>query len=145
VICDLGARLYRLSGTIDGQVADLVTPSTFPGTTKGTVNVVVTRGDTSFRTTVTLNGDCAPPTVTPPPPVTVTVPVTPPAAKPPAAKPPVKAKPKPKPKPKPKAKPKPKQPTKHVCLPLKDGTQRMWVPHHGCVILRPPTGETLTG
>lgn len=138
VICDLGAQLYRLFGTIDGQAADLVTPPTFPGTTKGVQQVVVRRGDTSFRTTVTLNGDCAPPTTVTPPPVTVVVPLAPPvAAKPPAAKPPVKPKPvvKPKPKPKPKhhAKPRPRKPTVHICKPLKDGTLRIWVPKKGCM------------
>jgi hypothetical protein len=56
VICD--GMIYRLSGTIDGQAADGVTPATLPGATKGTINVTVTRGDTSFRTTVTVNGDC---------------------------------------------------------------------------------------
>lgn len=145
VICDLGAQLYRVFGTIDGNAADLVTPSTFPGTTKGIVEVVVKRGDTSFRTTVTLLGDCAPPTTVTPPPVSVTVPVTPPAtAKPPAAKPPVTVKPKPKPKPKAKPKPKPKKPTKHVCLPLKNGTKRVWS-QGMCHTVKPPAPSHLTG
>ena len=65
------------------------------------VNVTVTRGDTSFRTSVTANGDCAPPTVAAPPPQAVIVPVT--VFKPPAATPSTK----PAVKPKPKAKPKP--------------------------------------
>jgi len=144
VICDLGAQLYRLSGTIDGQAADLVTPSTFPGTTKGTVEVIVQRGDTSFRTSVTLNGDCAPPTTVAPPPVSVTVPVTPP---PPAAvtpKPKPTVKPKPKPAPKAKPKPKPKKPRKHICKPL-NGKTRYWVPGKGCKTPLSPIPSKLTG
>jgi len=98
VICDRGAQLYRLSGTIDGQVADMVTPPTFPGDTKGIVNVTVTRGDTSFRTTVTLNGDCTTTSTTPSTVVTtaVTVPTTTtPATTTPATKPAAKPKAKP--------------------------------------------------
>jgi hypothetical protein len=61
VICDNG--VYKVSGTVDGQAADSVQPATIPGSTKGTVEVIVTRGDTSVRTSVTVNGDCgAPPT-----------------------------------------------------------------------------------
>ena len=150
VICDLGARLYRVSGTIDGQAADVVTPATFPGATKGVVEVVVRRGDTSFRTTVTLNGDCGPPATVTPPPVSVTVPVTPPAtAKPPAAKPPaVKPKPKPKPKPAKPAKAKPAKPVVHKCVPTKNGTPRVWVksgPNKGCHAQKPPGPQKLTG
>ena len=70
VICSGGG--YVLSGTVDGQPADSVTPATLPGGTKGTVNVTVTRGDTSVRTTVTVNGDCAPAT----PPTTTTTTTT---------------------------------------------------------------------
>lgn len=147
VICDLGAQLYRLSGTIDGNAADIVTPATFPGSTKGVVEVIVRRGDTSFRTTVTLNGDCGPPTTVTPPPVSVTVPVTPPAATPPAAKPPA-AKPPVKPKPtkpkKPKAA-KPHKPTIHKCVPTKNGTKRVWVKGSGCHTVKPPQPEKLTG
>ena len=56
--CDRGSQTYILSGTIDGLAANSVTPATLPGFTKGTTNVTVTRGDTSFRTSVTTNGDC---------------------------------------------------------------------------------------
>jgi len=109
VICD--NHVYRLSGTVDGQAADTVNPATLPGDTVGVSNVVVTRGDTSVRTTVTTLGDCATPS-TPP---TTTSTAAPPAVVPPVA-PAVKPKPKPvrkpvakpKPKPKPKVKPKPK-------------------------------------
>jgi hypothetical protein len=119
VICLMPAAIYQLSGKVDGQTADSVTPATLPGTTKGVTNVVVTRGDTSVRTTVSTNGDCVPPptpgaiAVTP---AAVTTPT--PTTTPPAAKPVVKPKPKPvrkpaaKPKPKPKAKAKPKPPKK---------------------------------
>lgn len=114
VICLLPAGVYQLSGTVDGNVADSVSPATLPGNTKGVSNVVVTRGDTSVRTTVTTNGDCGTTTtvtVAPPPPATVTPPAT--TAKPPAAKPKPQAKPKPKPKKRTtsvkKPKPKPKK------------------------------------
>lgn len=115
VICDSGAKLYRVSGTIDGFAADSVTPASFAGNTKGTTLVEVKRGDTTFRTSVVTNGDCdvsqppAPPPPTTLPPIAaaaVTTPVAP-AAKPkpkPVRKPVAKAKPKPKPKH--KAKPK---------------------------------------
>jgi outer membrane biosynthesis protein TonB len=115
VICLLPAGVYQLSGHVDGQTADKVEPATLPGNTKGVSNVVVTRGDTSVRTTVATLGDCgttttvtivttsAPPAVTPP-----VVVAKPPVAKPkpPARKP--AAKQKPKTKPKVVAKPKPK-------------------------------------
>lgn len=145
--CDLGNQTYRLTGTIDGQQADVVTPETFPGTTKGTVNVTVKRGDTSFRTTVTLNGDCAPPTTITPPSVTTIVPITVTAVVKPVAKPKPTVKPKPKPTRKPvahKAKPKPKKPTVHTCKMLKDGTPRVWVKGHGCVPV-PGEPKDLTG
>ncbi len=149
VICDFGARLYRLFGTIDGNAADLVTPATFPGATKGIVEVVVRRGDTSFRATVTLNGDCAPPATSGPAPTSVTVPVT---APPPAA---VTPKPKPvvKPKPKPVRKPVAKKPHKkatsqvHKCKPWR-GHARVWVksgPDKGCHFVRSPEPNKLTG
>jgi len=105
VICD--NHIYRLSGTVDGQAADSVNPATLPGDTKGVSNVVVTRGDTSVRTTVTTLGDCA----TPPPPTTTSTPA-PPAVVPPVAP---AVKPKPKPVRKPVAKPKPKK--KHKVKP----------------------------
>lgn len=137
VICD--GNVYRLSGHVDGQAADSVSPATLPGSTKGVTEVVVTRGDTSVRTTVTTNGDCgsSPPpttttttTTTPPvttqPPTTTTPPATTPT--PPKAKPPVKPKPKPAP---PKKQQKPKHKTTavkhaHVCKPLANGTKRAW-------------------
>lgn len=84
VICDRGAFVYRVSGSIDGQSADSVTPATIPGGFAGTTNVVVTRGDTTFRTSVTTNGDCGPPggppTSSTPSSTTPAVPTTPPAA-----------------------------------------------------------------
>ncbi len=118
VICLLPAGVYQLSGHVDGQVADTVTPATLPGNTKGVSNVVVTRGDTSVRTTVSTNGDCGTTTtvtVVPPTPAAVAA-VAVPAAPAAPAKPVVKPKPVAKPKPKPvkrhtavkKAKPKPK-------------------------------------
>jgi hypothetical protein len=67
VICDSGAGVYRVSGTIDGQAADTVIPATIPGSFAGTVNVIVTRGDTAFRTSVTTSGDCGSRTTTTPP------------------------------------------------------------------------------
>ena len=86
VICDSGTKLYVLSGSVDGQAADSVNPATLPGNTKGVSNVVVTRGDTSVRTTVTTMGDCNP---TPPSPndVRPTSTATPPVAAPPVSKP----------------------------------------------------------
>jgi hypothetical protein len=115
VICLLPAGVYQLSGTVDGQAADSVNPATLPGNTKGISNVVVTRGDTSVRTTVATNGDCGTtttvtvvPTVTP---TAVTPAITPPAAKPPVAKPkPPVRKPAAKPKPPVKKKSPVKQP-----------------------------------
>lgn len=107
VICLLPAGVYQLSGHVDGQAADSVSPATLSGNTKGVSNVVVTRGDTSVRTTVTTLGDCGTTTT-----VTVVPPAVTPAAvtttTPPAAKPVVKPKPDRKPTAKPKAKPKPK-------------------------------------
>ena len=108
VFCDSGAKLYRITGTVDGQAADKVTPATLPGNTKGVTEVVVTRGDTSVRTTVVTLGDCD--TTVPPVPA-ATPPTAPPAVvAPPVTNPKPKAKPKTKPvvKPKPKAKPKAK-------------------------------------
>lgn len=58
VICVLPDGYYRVSGRIDGQAADTVAPATIPGNAKGVTQVVVTRGNTSHRTTVTTNGDC---------------------------------------------------------------------------------------
>ena len=86
MICDSGTKLYVLSGSVDGQAADSVNPATLPGNTKGVSNVVVTRGDTSVRTTVTTMGDCNP---TPPSPndVRPTSTATPPVAAPPVSKP----------------------------------------------------------
>lgn len=114
VICLLPAGIYQLSGHVDGQTADSVSPSTLPGNTKGVTNVTVTRGDTSVRTAITTLGDCGttttvtvvPPAATPPPVVTPPT-VNPPVVKPkPKAKPPVKHKtPVKKAKPKPKHKP----------------------------------------
>lgn len=103
VICD--NRVYVLRGTVDGQAADSVSPATLPGNTKGTIEVVVTRGDTSVRTTVAVNGDCAPtttttsptPAATPPPSVASTLPppsaAAPPETSPAARKPAVKKQP----------------------------------------------------
>ena len=111
--CDLGSQTYILSGTIDGMPANSVSPATLPGSTRGTTNVTVTRGDTSFRTSVTTNGDCpTTTTTTTPPPVTTTTTTTPATtpAKPAAAKPKPVAKPKPKAKPKAKPKPTVKKP-----------------------------------
>lgn len=98
VICDRGSFVYRVSGTIDGQAADSVSPSTIPGSTSGVTNVTVTRGDTSFRTSVTTNGDCAPPkdggtstTATTTAPATTTPTTTTPAANSPQPTTPPKA------------------------------------------------------
>ena len=146
MFCDGGAKLYRLTGTIDGQTVDFVVPATIPGNVRGVTLITLHRGDTSFRTSVFTYGDCdttvppvAPPAIAP----TVNPPtVTPPAAKPPAAKP----KPKPKVR-KPVAK-KPKPKTVHKCQPLRDGTKRVWVksgPDKGCQIVRSPEPEHLTG
>lgn len=128
VICD--NHTYKVTGTVDGQAADTVNPATLPGTTKGTVEVTVTRGDTSVRTTVTVNGDCAavPPAVTQPPaattpPVTTNAPSVTPPTKPPAVKPKPPVKPKPKVAPKPKPKPKlTGNPKTDKCKPMKGGT-----------------------
>lgn len=141
VYCDTGTKLYRTVGTIDGQQADSVTPSSLPGNTNGVTPVTVKRGDTTFFATVTTNGDCdqTVPPVTPTA-ITPVVPVAP-AAKPPAAKPKPPAR---KPAAKPKAKPKPK-PTVHVCKPYKDGTQRVWVKGTGCHIVLSPEPSHLTG
>lgn len=112
-ICDIGSQVYRVSGTVDGQAADSVSPATIPGNAKGSTEVTVTRGDASVKTTVSTNGDCGdaptPPEVTPPvettapvqtvpaPPTTTTepmAPLTPPTTKPnPAAKKPTVKKP----------------------------------------------------
>lgn len=103
VICDSGSKQYVLSGTVDGQAADSVSPATLPGNTKGVSDVVVTRGDTSVRTTVTTMGDCNP---TPPSPndVRPTSTATPPVAAPPVSKPAAKPVRKPAAKKTPKAK-----------------------------------------
>ena len=124
VSCILPDGYYRVSGTVDGHAADDVSPATIPGNAKGAREVIVTRGDTSVKTTVSTNGDCGnaprPPEVTPPvettapvqtvptPPTTTTeptAPLTPPTTKPAAKKPAVK---------KPAAKPAPAAPKKAV-------------------------------
>ena len=102
VICILPEGYYRVSGRIDGQAADSFAPATIPGNAKGVTQVVVTRGDTSHRTTVTTNGDCvdapttptettptvpAPPETPPSPPETGPAPVSPPVTPPKSAKP----------------------------------------------------------
>jgi hypothetical protein len=95
VFCDLGAQLYRVSGTVDGQAADSADPATIPGNTRGFTNITLRRGDTFFRTFVFTYGDCS----TAPPVVTVTTPVTPTVVTTPSPtvtpKPTVKPKPKP--------------------------------------------------
>lgn len=131
VYCDVWRGAYVVTGSIDGQPADSVTPATIPLGTVGVTPVVVTRGDTSYRTSVTTSGDCGaspqnpPRTITPPAvltPPSVVVSRTPSktierkttptkrkrktALKPPVRKPPVKR--------------------EHVCLALKDGTPRFW-------------------
>jgi hypothetical protein len=58
VSCILPDGYYRVSGTVDGQAADKVDPATILGTTKGTTQVTVTKGDTSLKTMVSTNGDC---------------------------------------------------------------------------------------
>lgn len=105
VSCILPDGYYSVSGTVDRQTADNVSPATIPGNAKGAREVVVTRGDASVKTTVSTNGDCGnastPPVVTPPavvttPPVQTvpttptTAPFTPPATTPAVRKPAVK-------------------------------------------------------
>lgn len=58
VYCDYDH--YVVTGKIDGQAADSVSPATIPGTYRGWTNVTVTRGDTSHRTAVFTYGDCKP-------------------------------------------------------------------------------------
>lgn len=64
VYCDLPSQTYIVTGTIDGNAADSVTPATIPGTYHGYTNVTVHRGDTDFRTAVFTYGDCHPSTTT---------------------------------------------------------------------------------
>ena len=70
VSCILPDGHYGVSGSVDGQAADKVDPATIPGHTNGSTEVIVTRGDTSVKVTVSTNGDCGtaptPPVVTPP-------------------------------------------------------------------------------
>lgn len=133
VICDRGSFVYRVSGTIDGQAADSVSPSTIPGNTVGTTNVTVTRGDTSFRTSVTTNGDCAPPTTTTSSTSTTASTTTPTTTTPTVTNPPAANSPQPKTptqttstsvtKPKPKAPPKlTGNPKTDKCVDLGNGT-----------------------
>ena len=149
VFCDRGAQVYRVRGTIDGQAVDSANPPTIPGNTRGFTIVVLTRGDTSFRTVVFTYGDCslAPPVITTTP-TAVTTPTTPatPASPAKPAKP--AAKPKPKPKPTVKKKPKPAKPTIHKCKPTKSGVPRVWVksgPDKGCHAQTPAEPAKLTG
>ena len=83
VACILPDGFYRVSGAVDGQAADEVVPATIPGAFAGSTEVTVTRGDTSFRGTVTTDGKCGngptPPVVTPPAVVTPPPVVAPPA------------------------------------------------------------------
>lgn len=152
VFCDSGAKLYRIVGTIDGFAVDSVVPPTIAGNVKGVTNVTLRRGDTTFRTSVTTNGDCD--TTVP----TVSAPLTPPVVVGTPAKPapPVVVTPKPKPARKPvakkkkvvthKAKPKPK-PTVHICKPV-NGHKRVWIkagPEKGCQFVGKPEPSHLTG
>ena len=68
VFCDLGAQLYRVTGTIDGNTVDTAIPVTIAGNTRGFTNVTLVRGDTQFRTVVFTYGDCSlsPPVITTP-------------------------------------------------------------------------------
>ena len=145
VFCDLGAQLYRVRGTIDGQAVDSAAPPTIPGNTRGFTNVTLIRGDTSFRTVVFTYGDCstAPPVITTFTPPAVVTPAAPVVVTP---KPVVKPKPKPvrKPVAKKKPKPAPKKPVVHKCKPYKDGTKRVWVKGMGCHVVLPPEPENLT-
>lgn len=135
VICDRGAFVYRVSGTIDGQAADSVSPSTIHGNTVGVTNVTVTRGDTSFRTSVTTNGDCAPPATTTSATSTTSSTTTPTVTNPPAAN-----------SPQPKTptqttststkKPAPKAPPKLTGNPKKDNCK----PKNGLLECKTPTG-----
>lgn len=151
VFCDMGAQLYRVRGTIDGQAVDSANPPTIPGNTRGFTIVVLTRGDTSFRTVVFTYGDCslAPPVIATVTPTAVTTPATPatPASPAKPAKPVAKPKPKPTTTKKPKAG-KPAKPTIHKCKPTKSGVPRVWVksgPDKGCHAQKPAEPAKLTG
>jgi hypothetical protein len=148
VFCDLGAQLYRVRGTIDGQAVDSAAPPTIPGNTRGFTNVTLTRGDTSFRTVVFTYGDCstAPPVIT----TITTAAVTPPTTPVTTPKPVVTPKPKPKPVRKPTVKKKITvvHKTIHKCAPTKNGVKRVWVksgPMKGCQAQKPSEPEKLTG
>jgi hypothetical protein len=147
IFCDLGAQVYRVRGTINGEAVDSAAPPTIPGNTRGFTNVTLVRGDTSFRTVVFTYGDCSKQAPFTPPVVTTAVP-TPTPVVPVAPKPVVKPKPVRKPTVVKKKVIKKKvvvHKVVHKCKPYKDGTKRVWVKGMGCHVVLPPEPKNLTG